>query len=254
MVAFFGHGCLLVCCCWFCSCLNSLLDRPPHPSHPSGLRTCLISERSQKKTTAPCRWTEPALSCCTGTPRCCTPLALRQWFWEPGDSSLRPGRRRNTAYALSGTEGGGAAHHTGPERPLWRHASTLPKSSLRLQARRAAFHLAEQHQCSLWGPGAPGGSCSCQTVTSQWLPHTLPGTQHMFLTCCYLSSWWSLCQDWRQCSTWKALPNWSPQICFWCWSHCSASCCCCGASWLSGTSFNMTTTSGISGLTSLFVP
>lgn len=29
-------------------------------------------------------------------------------------------------------------------------------------------------------------------------------------------------------------------LCFWCWSHCSASCCCCGAFWPSGTSFTMT--------------
>lgn len=29
-------------------------------------------------------------------------------------------------------------------------------------------------------------------------------------------------------------------LCFWCWSHCSASCCCCAAFWPSGTSFTMT--------------
>ena len=50
-----------------------------------------------------------SLNCCTGTPRCCTPLALHRWFWEPGGSSLHPGRHRNTACALSGREGGDAA-------------------------------------------------------------------------------------------------------------------------------------------------
>lgn len=49
-------------------------------------------------------------SCCTDTPKCCTPLALDLWFSEPGGSSLNQGRRRNTTSALSGTEGGDAAH------------------------------------------------------------------------------------------------------------------------------------------------
>lgn len=48
-------------------------------------------------------------SCCTGTPRCCSPPAWRRWSSEPAGSSPLPGRRRSTACGLSGTEGDGAA-------------------------------------------------------------------------------------------------------------------------------------------------
>lgn len=224
--------------------------------------------------------------------------------------------------------------HTGPARPLWLHTWTLPESCPRLRAQKAAFRLAvekeqnvygvfsiserwcsylkwfssflpEQHQYSWWGPEAPEGSCSCQTATSQWLPHTSPGTRRMCLMRCYLSGhvWNSqLVKGERRTreggrglrwQTWtlggicieagdgarsgepsqtgvhrlhretrdhdgvlaevQKVDSDSVCInvcvcvltvpCFWCWSHCFASCCCCGASWLSGTSFTMTTAS-----------
>lgn len=44
----------------------------------------------------------------------------------------------------------------------------------------------ELHRCSRWGPEAPGGSCSCWTLTSQLPPHTLPGTLRTLQTSCCL--------------------------------------------------------------------
>lgn len=124
-------GCLINCC-WFCRCFALI------PTLTQSLWTCLMSERSRRRPTALCRWTAPApvhtdgrchasekgnaqwpckrpfisylLSCCTGTPRCCTLLASCRRFSEPAGSSLRPSRHHSTAYARSGREDGDAAH------------------------------------------------------------------------------------------------------------------------------------------------
>lgn len=50
--------------------------------------------------------------CCTGTPRCCTPVAWHRWSSAPAGSCPLPGRRHSTASALSGRAGAGAARPT----------------------------------------------------------------------------------------------------------------------------------------------
>lgn len=74
-------------------------------------------------------------------------------YWWPSDTSQSNQWTLNLKYSISLF----FYSHTGPARPLWLRILKLPESSLRLRARRAAFHLAVKRSriftaSSLWYP------------------------------------------------------------------------------------------------------
>lgn len=78
---------------------------------------------------------------------------------------------------------------------------------------------------TLGGVGVKTGDCAGPGQTSQTGVHRLQTFKNKGCLCPNQTEKWS-----KTCVL----------LCFWCWSHCSGNCCCCGAFSLSGTWFTMT--------------